>query len=62
MVTALPSRKVAGAVRSIWAPDDRIALVPRAGLARMQVDRVTDAETHRTFASVEQARAWLEGD
>jgi hypothetical protein len=56
------AERLATVAQSIWTPDDRVALVPRAGLTRMQVDRVMYGDNHRLFENIDRAREWLYGD
>ena len=43
----------------IWTDADRIAVVLRSTLARMQINRVVDSGNHASFIAIEDARQWL---
>lgn len=51
--------RMQGHIESLWGSTDRIAVVVGSILAKMQVDRVTDSQTHRIFATIADAKAWL---
>jgi hypothetical protein len=54
------SARIERETRRIWARDDRIAIVARAGLTRMQLSRIVDSKNHRTFETIDAARQWLD--
>jgi hypothetical protein len=46
--------------RSIWTPADRIAMVLRPGLAKLQMNRIVDGQNHQIFDRIDLARQWLD--
>ncbi len=58
--SASTSARIERETRRIWARDDRIAIVARAGLTRLQLSRIVDGENHRTFETIDAARQWLD--
>ena len=46
--------------RQIWEPSDRVAVTVTATLVKMQMNRVAEGSNFRFFATIEEAREWLE--
>ncbi len=45
----------------VWRPSDLVAIAAPAALLRLQMNRVAQFSSFRIFATIDDARAWLDG-